>query len=37
MFLSWSLTVVFGFGVQDVATPLHQVRQHAEHRLNAEL
>lgn len=32
-----SLTVVFGFGVEDVAAPLGEVRQHAEHGLNAEL
>lgn len=35
--LNASLTVLFGFGVEDVAAPLCEVRQHAEHRLNAEL
>lgn len=37
MFLFLSLTVVFGFGVEDVAAPLREVGQHAEHSLNAEL
>lgn len=32
-----ALTIVFGFGVEDVAAPLCQVGQHAEHSLNAEL
>lgn len=32
-----SPTVLFGFRAEDVATPLFQVRQHAEHCLNAEL
>lgn len=32
-----SPTILFGFGVEDMATPLCEVRQHAEHSLGAEL
>ncbi len=35
--LSLSRTVLFLFGVEDVAAPLCEVGQHAEHSLNAEL